>query len=339
MTNYRNWTPQQKAQYILGALSDKQLSGELFGFIQGWLLSDDNAEAKHDELDMLLDRLFEEHGKPGRRTYELLAQLHERYGLPAPEIPTGKRVSMKRRILVRVAAVLVPVMIAAGAGVVLLNRSDAVGYVTEQSAADSFRKLTLPDGSTVRMAPGTELQYAEDFTMKRSVKLSGEAFFAVEKVADNPFTVETEELTVTVLGTEFNIKARPGDAETLVSLASGRLEVKAAGISQVLSPMEQFVYDNETGKCSVEQLAGLAADRWKGIDRVLENIPVREALEIAGEFYNVRMVIDDALRHDPIIRTTLRSESSLEDALYAIQAVAKNFDYSTDGGTVTITAR
>ncbi len=339
MTNYRSWTPRQKAQYILDALSDKNISGEMLGLIQGWLLSDDNAAAKQEEIDLLFDRLFAEYGKPGKRTYELLAQLHERYGLPPVAVPAGKRASLGRRVLVRAAAVLVPVLIAAGAALLVLNRPGEVDYITVE-AADSFREITLPDGSVVRIAPGSELQYADKFTGKRSVKLSGEAFFAVEKMPAKPFTVETEHLMVTVLGTEFNMTAWPGKTGSRVALASGRVEVKAGNHVQILAPMQQFVYDNATGAGSVVQFSALEADRWKGRNRVLENVSVRKALEMTGEFYGVRIAIDDTLRLDGrVIRTTLSSESSLEDALYAIQTVAKNFEHSIDGDTVTVTTR
>ena len=71
-------------------------------------------------------------------------------------------------------------------------------------------KLTveLPDGTKVNLNSQSSLKHNRFFwNRNKTVDLVGEAFFSVTKGDD--FKVETESGTVSVLGTEFNVKARP----------------------------------------------------------------------------------------------------------------------------------
>ncbi len=97
-------------------------------------------------------------------------------------------------------------------------------------------RVTLPDGSSVELNSGTVLSYRRGFAAwplvpaeRRAVRLHGEAFFEVEPGA-RPFVVETFNARVEALGTAFNVRARADTAaaETHVTLASGRVRVRAA---------------------------------------------------------------------------------------------------------------
>lgn len=94
--------------------------------------------------------------------------------------------------------------------------------------------VTLPDGSTVELNSASRLTYARAFgawplrpAAQRRVHLTGEAFFDVVPDAAHPFVVETAGARVEVLGTRFNVRARPERTE--VALVSGRVRVTEAG--------------------------------------------------------------------------------------------------------------
>ena len=50
-------------------------------------------------------------------------------------------------------------------------------------------ELSLPDGSTVTLGPGSTLSYPVDFARRREVRLDGEAHFRVTSMAAHPFFV------------------------------------------------------------------------------------------------------------------------------------------------------
>ncbi|MEM1357212.1 MAG: FecR domain-containing protein, partial [Bacteroidota bacterium] len=93
----------------------------------------------------------------------------------------------------------------------------------------------LPAGSRVELNAVSELRYAgKEWANKRAVELEGEAFFSVAK--GSPFLVTTAMGTVEVLGTEFNVFARPEgfrvacyEGIVAVSLEDGRKDTLVAG--------------------------------------------------------------------------------------------------------------
>ncbi len=84
---------------------------------------------------------------------------------------------------------------------------------------------TFPDSSTVELNAATTLRYSPgDWGRERVVELDGEAFFNVKKGA--PFIVEADQGSVRVLGTSFNVMARPG--AFVVDCFTGRVGVDLA---------------------------------------------------------------------------------------------------------------
>ncbi|NAS31126.1 hypothetical protein GTQ40_09105 [Flavobacteriaceae bacterium R38] len=83
----------------------------------------------------------------------------------------------------------------------LFNEKNYVTAFGEQST------VFLPDGSEVRLNAKTKLTHRRFFwSQNRKIKLEGEAFFKVAK--GSLFSVVTKSGTVSVLGTQFNVKTR-----------------------------------------------------------------------------------------------------------------------------------
>src|SRR5690554_3852096 len=94
-------------------------------------------------------------------------------------------------------------------------------------------EIILPDGSRVFLNAGSRLVYPDFFAEKtREVFLLGEAFFDVKHNKKQPFVVQTTDIRIRVLGTEFNISAYPSDntIETVLARGKVRLEPNKVGI-------------------------------------------------------------------------------------------------------------
>lgn len=88
------------------------------------------------------------------------------------------------------------------------------------------RKLViLPDGSRVTLNASSKIEYGQDFATNRTLHLTGEAFFEVAKDPEHPFSVVSDALTTTALGTSFNIRAYGQNTPIQVSLATGKVKV------------------------------------------------------------------------------------------------------------------
>lgn len=83
---------------------------------------------------------------------------------------------------------------------------------TEYAENAQKTTFTLPDDSEIVLNSGSEIKYKKwNWNNQRSLELKGEAFFKVAK--GKTFDVETSLGTVTVVGTQFNVKSRENRME------------------------------------------------------------------------------------------------------------------------------
>lgn len=137
-------------------------------------------------------------------------------------------------LLPRIAAILV---LAFGAGYFLLTGQTS-SHLAENGKRDTF---LLPDNSEVVLNAGSAAEYKEwDWDDNRSIQLKGEAYFKVAK--GQKFDVVTPEGTVTVVGTQFNVKARDGRLD--VTCYEGKVKVVSKGNEILLTPGNSVAYAN-----------------------------------------------------------------------------------------------
>lgn len=172
-----------------------------------------------------------------------------------------------------------------------------------------FKTVSLPDGSLATLNADATITYESGWKNDRSVKLSGEAFFEVKK--GNQFTVETDNGSVQVLGTSFNVYSRNNDLHVVCE--SGKVAVKSLGQEVILTPGEAA--HNEKG--TLNKLASAPLSSWKSGVFTFENIPLERVLQEVERQFNVEIQIEklDGLRY-----TGQFSNSNLDEALSLISA-------------------
>jgi ferric-dicitrate binding protein FerR (iron transport regulator) len=103
--------------------------------------------------------------------------------------------------------------------------SDRYSEIVVPRGAKAQFKLT--DGTLVTLNAGSKLRYNNKYGINdRNVELEGEAYFKVAKDKDRPFIVKTSHISVKALGTEFNVKAYPGDKTIETTLVEGSVKVE-----------------------------------------------------------------------------------------------------------------
>ena len=101
-----------------------------------------------------------------------------------------------------------------------------VNYFRIEVPYGSKSSIELPDSSKVVLNSGSRLEYPDHFgTSDRTVFLHGEAYFDVKRNKNKPFYVKTDEVTIKVLGTQFNVKSYPEDNIMETILVSGSVEI------------------------------------------------------------------------------------------------------------------
>lgn len=88
-------------------------------------------------------------------------------------------------------------------------------------------EVQLSDGTVIHLNAGTSLRYPIQFVKNknREVYLTGEAYFEVSKDKMHPFTVNTKEMNVEVLGTKFDVDTYEDNISTDVVLVEGKVSL------------------------------------------------------------------------------------------------------------------
>jgi ferric-dicitrate binding protein FerR (iron transport regulator) len=128
-------------------------------------------------------------------------------------------------------------------------------------------EVVLPGGSRVELNAGSTLRWSRGFSWlpgldraERVVRLDGEAFFDVARDG-RPFRVETSDAQVAVLGTRFNVRARPGEG-TSVMVDEGSVEVSDRAEGSVVLVAGQMVVAG-AGAFEVVDGAVTEAQAWR----------------------------------------------------------------------------
>lgn len=115
----------------------------------------------------------------------------------------------------------------------------------------SRSQVVLLDGTIVTLNAGSKLRYDSKFGINdRTVFLEGEGYFKVAKDKKHPFIVETSHVNVRALGTEFNVKAYPGEKTIETTLVEGAVKIEEFSKSTqktsiVLKPNQKFTFVKE----------------------------------------------------------------------------------------------
>jgi len=149
-------------------------------------------------------------------------------------------------------------------------------------------QIVLSDGTAVWLNAASKLTFPVKFTSKeRRVKLSGEAYFEVAHNKNSPFLVETNNQTVKVLGTHFNINAYNDENYTKTTLIEGSVKVQSATNLKpaTLLPGEQATLGNNTlVKNTVDTKEVLA---WKNKMFRIYDQDLYSIMKQIGRWYNV----------------------------------------------------
>jgi ferric-dicitrate binding protein FerR (iron transport regulator) len=280
-------------------------------------------------------------------------KIAERGVRPLPQKEIRLRLSFVYKIA---AAILVLVALAAAGSFYLIRspKSAAPSLFVETSAPKGSRSfIILPDSTTVWLNAGTKFRYGVDYgTANRTVYLDGEAYFKVSKNKHLPFKVYTSDITVTALGTAFNVKAyhEEGTIETTLEEGIVRIDDLAENKKDnpvILKPKQSAVFHKQGGHLAVQgpvkqnnpkpvqqavkltsipvKVSNVADTRlytsWKDARWLFRNEKLSSLVTKLERRYDVEIQFMDKDLEDYAFTGTLLEES-LEQVLSAIQYTA-----------------
>jgi len=190
-----------------------------------------------------------------------------------------------------------------------------LAWVEIQAPHSSRIQFSLPDGSAGWLNGGSSLSYHPQFTKKRQVQLTGEAYFEVQP-SNAVFNVKTADLNVNVLGTVFNVSAYEDDYFSQVVLVNGKVNVTGNKqlLYQTLSPGERILVYPAENKFNIRTVETESLTAWKDGLLLLDNEPLELAVKRMERWYNVEIIIEDELLKRYRFKATFEDEP-LEEVL------------------------
>ncbi len=181
--------------------------------------------------------------------------------------------------------------------------------------------LLLPDSTEVHLNAESRLTFPTHFEgSERRVKLLGEAYFKVKADRKKPFVVTTEDIDVTVLGTEFNVKSYKGNSNVTLVKGSVCFSKSHEEAKETLKP-GQCGFVNPSGVLQVGVGDVNASTMWMRNLFYFNDASITDVLQEIGRWYNagVKVVNEQALKEK--IHFSADRHDQLKDVLDALNQI------------------
>jgi transmembrane sensor len=233
--------------------------------------------------------------------YERVASLYRKAG---PEI-TPRALPARRTSSSRgwafAAAVLILIL-----GGALIVRTDGL-HTTRQTLTAvkrENRKIVMPDQSEIVLAAESSLATRYSAT-QRTVELDrGEAYFEVSKDPERPFTVHAGGVSITALGTAFDVREEAGFLHVAVTEGAVKITPRSFfSFGRVLSsdrtlailkPGDEYILAAADKHGTIRRTQPTQAKSWISGTLEFSNEPLRSVVAAANRYLQQPVTIEDS---------------------------------------------
>ena len=270
-------------------LKEKELKNFLSGQFNG-LLPEDDLEKKN--LDHILYRIH----------YDINMGLSEQKTLSSDDIS---------KWTLRIAGIIIlPLLVFIGIQTYREAGLKKEAWVEIKAPAWTRAQFSLPDGTTGWLNSNSSVKYNGNFSSDRRITLKGEAFFDVYKDQKRPFIVNTNEISVKVTGTRFNIASYENEKNVEVVLEEGKLIINDKDMikSYTMSPNDLVIYDKAQKDLTTEVVQPQKYLSWTEGKLVFRNDPLDVIARRLERWYNIDVEINGNVNEDLRLRATFIGE-------------------------------
>jgi transmembrane sensor len=245
-----------------------------------------------------------------------------------------------RKLMVPVAAAACVALIALA--IILVPHEREVSIPLQQVAAtQTNRAATLPDGSRVILSAQTSINVDFNGT-KRDLDLSaGEAYFKVKHDRHHPFVVHAGDISVTAVGTAFDVRRGPNEVtvtveEGTVEIAGNVLAAKGLPATWRAEAGYQLTYSSQGRTAMITSIDTSNALDWRSGELAYVWEPLGTVIEDLNRYSKHKVIIQDPAIAELRFTGTVFT-ASLADWLKAIeQAYPVRAENTSDGDIVLV---
>ncbi len=204
----------------------------------------------------------------------------------------------------------------------------------------SQTKIVLPDGTIAWLNSGSTLKYNNSYgNENRTVYLTGEGYFEVQKNPNKPFYVYANDIKVKVLGTIFNVRSYVDEADVEVDLLEGKVDISVESVknSKILSllPNEKMVFNKANKSISSHKVDASRSATWTTGKLCFVDASLEDIAKNLERKYDIKIEIKSQIIKDELFSGSLNLNQPIEKILEYID-VDKKFTRTFNGRNVSI---
>ncbi len=197
--------------------------------------------------------------------------------------------------------------------------------------------VNLIDGTNAELNANTSIAFNTATISKyRTIDLKGEAFFDVTHNKARPFIVQSSDMKIEVLGTEFNVSNYVTNDYTSTTLIDGSIKVSnPQGENKIITPGDQAKLFRNQNQIIVNKINTQNVVSWASSIMIFDNEKLENLIPKLNEWYNTEFVIvGDALK-EFTFTGTLRKKHELTYFLEILK-YTENINYEISEGQVKL---
>lgn len=311
---------------------------EKFNKFKNHSLYEQELERFRADIDSMTDEQIDEYlnGMPAEDAFdrEAIDNLHDRI---SKEIGADNRHIRIYKIVSIAAGILLPLLIVSG--IYLYQKSSTFDKyrdllsreITTSTGSGEKAVTTLPDGSTVELGPDSRLNYTlETFNDEhRNVTWDGEGHFSIAKIKSAPFTVASDNFSIEVLGTEFDVLTRQYSDIAEISLLTGSIKLIASASpadNVIMKPGETAIVNKRSG---VIEVLTADSDYRPSVGKMMMSFTSKtlsEVMECMKLYYGRSFVIES----DTLASNKFTGALPTDDLHDALKILEKSFHMKSD---------
>lgn len=294
--------------------------------VQEWINDNESNRKYHEQLQLIWEQSKALAASQQADEHKAWKRFQQRIHQPGQA-----SLPVKNFHWLRIAALIIIIAGAAWIGLTLITGSPAPDIL--MATNDAVLTETLSDGSVITLNKKSLLTYPEKFKgNKRQVSLKGEAFFAVAPDSKKPFIIQSNHVTITVVGTSFNVRNLGNATEVIVE--TGVVRVTHNNNSIELKPGEKITIDEDDLTLVKNKQEDKLYNYYRTKEFVCDNTPLWKLVYALNEAYNAQIEIANPKIRNLPVNTTFNNESL--DRILEIIQLTFNISVSRSGDKIIL---
>lgn len=291
-----------------------------------------DGEASAQEQKEILDWIKED--SSNKEEFHKMKQMHDALALQTKTFTPKPLIQHKKKSTNIIKFISIAASAAASIIFVFLYFSQTDNFIETNGYADKIKEIELEDGSQITINKSASIQHIEEFSHNRKVNLIGEAYFNVASDPQHPFTINAGEVTIEVIGTEFNVLHDTLVKQVTVSVTEGKVKCSSGAreIYLTANKAAQFSYDK--GSLNPFQTTNNNHLAWKTNILEFKNTPLQEVIPQLNKYYGVSFKFaDDSIKQNNL---SIRIDNTELEHVIKIIEMTSELKVTQEGNTYTI---